>query len=696
MGSRKRKHGLQGSREKLDKAMLAAGLQSQMALAIKIAQSEGLQKPPKDLVSKVFRGVPVTQFNFSRIAKALNVEMYTLFLTQDDLAVKDQKPNTDNIKPTPNGEDTEQQSANRKDIIEPSSSSLSSHANDNETGDTPKKKSTLLTLPRALIITITVGLLYLLSTLTLFTDSVDNTNTKVEAPLGFYRVVLDANEPGKLLAQELNNNLSQTDEITSILISKPSETNLQAAEILNTWQAHVAINISIVNGEFYSQIHVAVDSKQHSAILLQRLVRKAELPLIKDEISESIIAQLRLFLDGETLSSPAIILKSTFESYAQGMELLFIGHAGDEVNEAINQFSAIINTDPEFAPAHANLCKAYVRSSWVTDEADLLEKALLSCEQAKKLAPYDIQYITAYSELLTRTGRINEAIELLDNFVLLTSLDADALAVKSEAYYEVFRQNYDEKFSKLSQSYGQKALSIDPTHWRANNTLGNLYFLQGKIEKALDNFLQVSSRIQHEVTLANIGTLQLCLGKLDDATNTYLTIINTFESNYVGHEQLGNAYYFQNEYQLALEQALISISKLPEVSIHQIFNSAALAYLGLGDKQKSTEYFQKALALIERDELLNNDNISSSLYKLYYTTKLLSIADEFEVTNDFNLAVTEFLDHVSVLDLKARNQLVWLLAMANIKEEANTLWQKISAVCPVYSKSSEIKALLNN
>src|SRR5690606_37758816 len=76
-----RKRGVRASRTSLARALAEAGLRTQSALAERIADLEGLDAAPRDVVSRVFRERPVEPQTIERVARALGVEAYTLYKT---------------------------------------------------------------------------------------------------------------------------------------------------------------------------------------------------------------------------------------------------------------------------------------------------------------------------------------------------------------------------------------------------------------------------------------------------------------------------------------------------------------------------------------------------------------------------------------------------------------------------------------
>ncbi len=80
MSKKTRKRGVRASRDKLELAMLDAGIRTQAALAERIAAAEQLDSAPKDTVNRVFRQESVAPATLARVARALQVSPSSLYL----------------------------------------------------------------------------------------------------------------------------------------------------------------------------------------------------------------------------------------------------------------------------------------------------------------------------------------------------------------------------------------------------------------------------------------------------------------------------------------------------------------------------------------------------------------------------------------------------------------------------------------
>ena len=90
-----RRRGVRASRAKLTRALTDAGLRTQAALAERIADLEGLDSAPKDMVSRAFRELPVEPQTLERVARALEVEAWTLYRSTDEEALPEARAGSD-------------------------------------------------------------------------------------------------------------------------------------------------------------------------------------------------------------------------------------------------------------------------------------------------------------------------------------------------------------------------------------------------------------------------------------------------------------------------------------------------------------------------------------------------------------------------------------------------------------------------
>ena len=656
--------------------MLAMGFETQAELAQHIAQHEGLTKPPRDLVSKVFREQAVSPHNLARIAHALQVEAHTIYLS------KDNNPFTEVIS----GQHTEVETA-------PVHQAELQHNT-----QVPRPRSQSLLTNRSLhhLWFALTALIILLGSLLWWQQSnaghVANQplSTELTSPLGKVFIVLQAPSNLHPFAEHIARQLSEQDTIQATVLSAPESYQLSSTDALATWQAHGVLRLVYHESQHYDAIEASMVSSQHNLSIYQSVFHRSAFVARSAAIRDAIVTQSQRFIHGEPLAPALSQSSAALQHYLLGKDQLFTSHAASSFLLAESFFLDALDIETNFAAAWAELCRIYVRISWIQDETPSLEKAASFCQLASEQQPNRLSVLTARAELLARTGRTTQALDLLNETVPLTNNDADALAVKAIIHLARFGQEDPEPQAELAEAFASRAIELVPGHWQANNSLGNLYFMQGNTQQAKAHFALASQTIQHEIILANLGALQMCHGELEQATQSFQALITHFDNDYMGLENLGTVYHFQQDYEAALKYKLLAIEKQPDMAIHQVWSSLAELYLRLEHYEQAKEQYNHAITLIERDELLGNVSKSDQLHKLYYQTKLLQLAPDHSLSSNLQQQIDTFYNARDELGLKAKSHLAWLLGTAGQQGKKQQLWQDISAICPVYAQSPEL------
>ncbi|MDT0594955.1 tetratricopeptide repeat protein [Glaciecola petra] len=678
METRKRKRGIRASREKLELAMINVGLKTQNALAQQIAQNENIEKPPKDLVSKVFNEKPVSVANLARVAKALNVESHAIYLAKDDHQVS-----------------SILQSQQSETFVQ-SNKSIETLATDiHETKKPPnfKLKNNLVIPMIGLLLLTVIGIWWwnaFNGTHVFNNASVAPLDTKISSPLGKVLIVVQSPPETSQLARLLLQDLTSQTNISVILPERPDSYQLSNADSLSQWQAHGVLRMSVNTGEFYDFVNVEFASKVYTKTLGQFFFSADEFASHNAEIATIISEQVTRFINGQILNPIYSDSKEALFEYFAGVNQLFVSHSASEYAIAETHFRNATALDPKFSQAYAQKCKTKVRESWIKDEVTLLEAAAIYCKTAENLAPEDVHTLLAKSELLSRTGEPRAAITLARNILDHRIVSADAKAILAELLMVQSKTSDEDQINSDIVKFAKQAIALEKRHWRAYNTLGNFYFNKGQIDIAKNQFEQASKIVVHEVIMGNLGTMQMCFDELESAESTYRKLIASFENNALGHENLGTVFLFQQQYQKALEQKLIAIKKQPEISIHQVWSGLAEAYLRISELDKAYENYVNALTIIERDELLNNASFADGLFKLYYKVKLQSIAPEKQLVSDYIGQTKTFYEERGQMGLKARSHLAWLAGTLGQSAEKANLLKEITSVCPVYLRSPEL------
>lgn len=417
-----RKRGIKASRAKLTRALFDAGLKTQTALAERVADLENLDAAPKDLINRVFRELPVELQTLERVARALEVEAYTLYKTADE----EEAP---------------------------------------ESGASQSAEVIAATRPRWLPAVVAAGVAVLATGgwWLAARQPAEQTSSDVGVTRAFPTLGLGtptllvlplAGDQGGALSEALRDELGKAFKVaagTASVLTQSLEPRA-AAERLRT---DIVVDGDIVTVGRLSGVRLYLYARgvrqQVWAESLPAAALEDQRPRIAHNASLAIRRMTGLPMPESAL--PAHFpLAPVQDDYLQGE--LHLDQPSNELNikRAQSRFQAALRQDANFARAHAGLCQSLLEEHWMGDEERALKDAARACGQALQLAPDDPVVSAAHAHFLRRTGRNHEAISLYEKVIESNPQDSAALAGLASSRLQEFRQSGDHEMLVLAKA----------------------------------------------------------------------------------------------------------------------------------------------------------------------------------------------------------------------------------------------------
>jgi len=249
-----------------------------------------------------------------------------------------------------------------------------------------------------------------------------------------------------------------------------------------------------------------------------------------------------------TAPPAATPIPSADDHMERGMEYYERG----EYDEAVAEFQAAIELEPDDAGTHRNLGTAYL-------EQGKYEEAAAAYEKAIELDP---DFGEAYGDLAgayVNLGRLSEAI-----------------------------------------AAGEKAIELAPDYAMAYNNLGFAYYTQGMLDEAIAEY-QEAIRINPDFDKAhdNLGVAYMMQDQLDEAIAEFKEVIRINPDHVGGHVNLGFAYYTQGMLDEAIAEYQEAIRINPDLALPH--KNLGLAYRNQGRIDEAIAEFETYLQLIAPD-----------------------------------------------------------------------------------------------
>ncbi len=666
MGNRKRR-GVRGSRIKLESALRDSNLskKTQTGLADEIAAKENLDVAPKDLVSKLFRELPVAPQTIERVARVLGVKAETLYLSDDDLKISTDFQLSNTNKPAA--------------IVH-------------------SKFLILLALGLILII------IYFVIKVMRPSDfsEIPTTNDILSSALGRQSLVFYSYS-------------DTTDPLTKILFSIAREefniVNLNRAllpekvmtvDIAREYQADGVLTIRSVKNGRYIGVQIFLYINNIEKLIWADSFSNVQFKQLLDRNSHTILSFLKLAL-GYSVSDHSVDNGfsdiSSQQKYLKARNLLDEYQSELKLKQAQILLHSAIENYPQFSKAYAALCESYIYESWKGNEKELLEEASHSCSKALNLTPEDPYVNSTLAYLYRRTGRLEDALSVFEVILKKQPDNINALSGIANVYLEFFRQNaekYPDAASRMIK-FARKAVQLDPEFWQYHSNLGLLYYFTGNISDAIHSF-EISAELHPGASVyANIGTMYKCRGNIAKAEHFYKLAQNLEPTSYIGDDYLGTVYFYKSDFKQSAflkQRALDRLSLTGDSGLHQMWGELGDAYRLNNQLSKAKDAYLKAIKIVERDTLRGNIATADKVYRYYYYLILTEI-DPFHYKKtqpELKISVLE-----SLLNEKMDPGAYAALAHSLYIQQKPLLAEKALNYalqeCPLYAQSPDLKII---
>lgn len=662
-----RKRGIRASRHKLDAAMLAIGLKTQTALAKKIAEQEGLATPPKDMVNRAFRQLPVEPISLERIAEALCVPAYQLYLTSEDTEEPTAEQTTQPIK-----------SPENTPAIQPPEASAEAKPN-------WRRLAFIFIIVLAILVT---SYRFVNSTAT--TQNTEQLSTAASIS-SFKLAIINSRNA---INSSITHSLSQKLPSTVKLVKNWPESVMQLDQLdwSKSLEADYVITWKINTLERFSHITVYLLDQHQRIILYNDALLTASLDKHLSALTDKIFQSLSTFLQtgtvpvtkGLTLESEAV------EQFILAMQYLNQENTLANLSRAETRLQRAIRIDSTFARAHGALCTTLLRKASLSSDIKMLDETEYTCRQALNLAPLEesLQGMANYSRA---KGDLEQSMAYHQDILAINPGYTDALygqfkVLQKQAATQKKPELYNEAINIINQ-----AIEQEPESWRGYFIKSHLLYRLGKPVEAITTLHKSVEKDENFNNLNNLGTMYFCQGNMEQAKEAFLKV-NKLERDpsWIIEHQLASLFQFLGDTHKAVEYAERGMALLALEQVDGHFDpwiTKALAYQADGKFTVAHESFAKALKIAERLRMAGNSPGNTEVQLVY-----IKIADAYVEQQSIKQPTKhQLLKELNEVASKATtpNALVRLMlayVMLGEFEPARPIYKQIASMCPGFVK----------
>ncbi len=303
-----------------------------------------------------------------------------------------------------------------------------------------------------------------------------------------------------------------------------------------------------------------------------------------------------------------------FDAYLRGLD--FLRQPPDETSLIIAEglLRESLALDPNFAKAHAAMCRKHLAGYRLSRDASRFGAAEAACLRALEIDDDAAEVHVALGSLYVASGKNENALHEFEAALDDNTNLADAYIGLADTYAALNQ-------SAEAEASLRKAIDADVSNWASFNAMGNFLFGHGRFEEAAEFYQMYVNRADDDgVALNNLGAAYYLAGEFRKAAVTWDKAIEIRPGRSV-YSNTGTMYFFLGEFDTAADRYALAANFAPNDYI--VWGNLADAYY-FGDKfsQVAGVTYKRALSLVEAQLTVNPGDAEAMSFVAYYNARL--------------------------------------------------------------------------
>lgn len=450
--------------------------------------------------------------------------------------------------------------------------------------------------------------------------------------------------------------------VSDLLVISPNDVAAQPplkspADAVSAFGANLALTASLGTSGSRYHLKLQVLDAASSRVLRQTEINSvaAALPALPQSAAAAAVNLLDLPAsqtrvqdqDGIARLSPA-----GFQRFTAAEEM--ISKPNDAgLDQAIENYQKVLETDPRFALGYARIAMAYTRKFHKSADSAALSLASKNADLAMRYNPDSAKVVTSRALVQLYSGQTEDAMREFGRALQLDPGNPQILLYKAVAFRDLGRRDEE-------QQVYRDILKERPNFWLAYNELGFALSRAGSYQKAADVFGEgsaVAPRVA--LLLTNRGAMYLLLGRKKEAADAFHQSLERAPSERA-YRGLGDIAFEGGDYHGALDYYFKARDLRP--TEHVTWRDIGDSYAMLSDSARVQESYAKAAELLAESLRTNPRRGASWMTLAFYEAKLgRREAAEADIQNAESRGTS---------DTKSRFEKAETLALLGRKDEA--------------------------
>jgi TolB-like protein/Flp pilus assembly protein TadD len=300
-----------------------------------------------------------------------------------------------------------------------------------------------------------------------------------------------------------------------------------------------------------------------------------------------------------------------YDAYLRGIDYLRKPKDETTLLLAEGMLREALAIDPDFADAHAAMCRKRLLSYELSQDAERFGDAEQVCRKALESDDKSARVRLVLGQLYFASGKYENAVHEFEAVLEDNDNLADA-HIGLGRTMEALGRNVEAEASL------RRAIEVDVSYWASFNAMGNFLFHQGRFSEAAEFFQMFVSRADDDAqALNNLGAAYYLAGDFRRAAKAWDDSL-AIKPTRSAYSNTGTMYFYLGDYERAIERYINAANMAP--NDYKMWGNLADAYFFQGNqKQVADVAYKRAIELAEKMLAINADGLVMSDVALYYS-----------------------------------------------------------------------------
>jgi TolB-like protein/Flp pilus assembly protein TadD len=301
-----------------------------------------------------------------------------------------------------------------------------------------------------------------------------------------------------------------------------------------------------------------------------------------------------------------------YDAYLRGID--YLRQPPDETSLLFAEglLKEALAVDPDFAQAHAAMCRKQLEGYKLSADAARFGAAEAACLRALKSDEDSVEVRVVLGQLYYESGKYENALHEFEEALG----DNDRLA---DIYIGLGMTHAALGDNDAAEENLRRAIQTDISYWQSYNAMGNLLFDLSRFDEAAEFYQMFVNRVDDDAAaLSNLGVAYYLAGDFKGAAESWDASL-AIKPSRDAYSNTGTMYFYLGDFERAVERYVKAANLAP--NDYRIWGNLGDAYHFQGTQEQVAEVaYRRAIGLGEaRLEVNPDDSMVMSDVALYYS-----------------------------------------------------------------------------